>query len=228
MAVYSIDQILRDARCMLDENSDSSVLAGFDDTETLDLSSLIRSRICEAVRYVHTHAPVELLESKSFALSKMVAEPIENIEITGLFLTRVYLPDDFLRLVFFKLYNYKCGVTVAYLEGSNEYKRVKSGIPGLMGSSRKPLCLLTIAENGGKELECYSMELQSTRVDKALYMPIPSVAKNSDSGIDEIEISVLCYDAFLYYLCSLVLRLRNEQERSLSYLNHCLGLLKQE
>lgn len=227
MAVYSIDQILRDARCMLDENSDSSELAGFDDTETLDLSSLIRSRVCEAVRYVHVHAPIVMLESKSFATSKIEAEPIGNIEETGVFLMRVFLPDDFLRLVFFKLYNYQRGVTVAYLEGSNEYNLAKSGIPGLMGSSSKPLCLLTVTENGGKELECYSMELQSTRVDKALYMPIPKVEVNTESGEDEIAISVLCYDAFLYYLCSLVLRLRNEQERSLSYFNHCLGLLKQ-
>ena len=61
--IFKIPDILREVRVSLDENGVSDELLRTGDVETLSLDDIIRQKVPEAVRLVHTAAPTYLLES---------------------------------------------------------------------------------------------------------------------------------------------------------------------
>ena len=54
---------MRDVRIALDQNNTSEQLLADGDIDTLSLDEIVRSKILEAVRRVHTEAPPYMLES---------------------------------------------------------------------------------------------------------------------------------------------------------------------
>ena len=212
MAIYQISRIEEDVRVMLDECREHAPLAGFNDAESLELQAMIRGRMCEAVRYVHTHAPYYRLESgKNFC---------DNIcwhenETSGYTL----LPLDFMRLVVFEMSDWERCVTTSHLMDSTVYSLQRNRYKGLRGNVQHPVCILGFRAEG-QVLEFYSCKSQDATVVRAVYLPYPTV---ENGGID---ISSQCYDAFLYYLSGLVLQSRNEAERAVVLFDHCKRALQ--
>ena len=56
MAVYQIKNITKDVRVALDQNGVSDSLEGIGDVDTLELNEIIRSKVVEAVKRVHSEA----------------------------------------------------------------------------------------------------------------------------------------------------------------------------
>ena len=54
MAVYQIKNITKDVRVALDQNGVSDSLEGIGDVDTLELNEIIRSKVVEAVKRVHS------------------------------------------------------------------------------------------------------------------------------------------------------------------------------
>lgn len=62
MTVYQLDDIAKDVRIALDQNMASDTLAAIGDVDTLALNDIIKSKIVEAVKRVHSSAPPYLLD----------------------------------------------------------------------------------------------------------------------------------------------------------------------
>ena len=60
--IWQVEDFLREVRTAMDENAHGDALRLEEDSDTLDIDGIIRSKIEEAVRYVTSSAPVELLD----------------------------------------------------------------------------------------------------------------------------------------------------------------------
>lgn len=208
---YLADRIVRDARRAYDENADGGVFAGGfltsdggaysseedagsgtaeRDGDTLTLDALLRSKILEAVRETHAAAPLRLLdEGKRFGGSLYW-----NGDGSGWTL----LPDDFLRLVSFRMSDWSRSVTAAIGEEDAAYALQSSACRGVRGNWQKPVCAV-VNRQEGKALEFYSCKDETATVRRAAYIPWPEFDEYGG-----VEISGKCYPAAVYRLCALL------------------------
>ena len=99
-------------RVTLDENQvESEYLAT--GTDNMELDELIRAKLAVAVRSVIEMCPSQLLDAESLDLVSV--KPVDAGNGCGYIL----LPDDFLRLVSFKLKSWNRAVTSVAEEGSS-------------------------------------------------------------------------------------------------------------
>lgn len=62
MKVYLLDEIAKDVRIAIDQNMQSETLVDFGDVDTLSLNDIIKSKIVDAVKRIHSTAPSYLLD----------------------------------------------------------------------------------------------------------------------------------------------------------------------
>lgn len=221
MAAYSITQIEQDVRCLLDENKVTTSLAGFGDADTLELSAAIRSRILEAVAYVHQTAPYYLLDNSSSSTDTTITW--EGNENYG----SVSIPNDCLRVLAFKMSDWRRVVTTFHDMSTPLYALQRSVIPGVRGNFEKPVCFIGIKNNNtniSHVVEFYSCKSKDATV--ALYSYLKEPAIDASSGQEKVDISSKCYDAFLYHLCGLLLATFNDANRSSLFMEHSKHLLE--
>lgn len=198
--VYEVERVVRDVRVALDRNMTSSGLTEFGDPETLALDELIRSKICDGVRRVETVAPAYLLEEgHSFG---------DSVYWTGGGRGRVLLPDDFMRLINFRMNDWERTVYEALSPADPEYKMQSSRFGGIRGNPQKPVCAI-VNRPEGKALEFYSCKSEDAYVAEGQYVPYPRI--DEYGGID---ISERCYRAVVYMTAGLVLLSYGEQEKA--------------
>lgn len=197
--IYQVSAILRDVRIAMDENAVSTPLleAGMD---TLTINEVIRSKIVEAVRRVETVAPAYLLEEGHDFADAVYWE-------TG-GVGRVLLPDDFMRLVSFRMSDWERTVYSAISADDPQYAVQSSRYKGLRGNPQKPVCAI-VNRPEGKALEFYSCRDSDAEIERATYIPYPEIDANG--GID---ISERCYAAVVYVAASLTLSTYGEIEKA--------------
>ncbi len=102
---YAVGEIVRDVRVALDENEvQTALIAG--DSDSLQLDGLIMQKILHAIRDISLTAPVAMLSDAP----QMAAGPItwgDGEYACG----SVALPDDFLRLVAFRMSDWQRSVS---------------------------------------------------------------------------------------------------------------------
>lgn len=191
MAVYQLERIARDVRIALDENMTSDALAEIGDVDTLSLDEIIRSKICEAVKRVHSEAPSHLLDGG------------HNFGDAVYWMDKecgwVLLPEDFMRFVVFEMDDWERPVYFPISTDDPEYALQSSRFKGIRGTSQRPVCVVSIRPEG-RVLEFYSCKSRDALVSRAVYLPYPKV--DCSGGI---EICRRCYDAVVYTTASLVL-----------------------
>ncbi len=198
--VYKILQIARDVRIAIDQNMTSEQLIATDDIETLSLEEIIRSKIVEAVRRVETAAPVQFLEEgHDFSC---------GIYWNGDGSGWVLLPDDFMRLIAFRMSDWERTVYEAISVDDPLYAKQSSRYKGIRGNVQKPVCAI-VNRAEGKALEFYACKDNTAMIVRAGYVPYPSIDK--DDGID---ISEKCYTAVVYTVAALVLTTYGEAEKA--------------
>lgn len=191
MTAYPVEKIQKDVRVALDQNMSSEALTEIGDVDTLAFDEIIRSKILEGVKRVHSSAPVYLLSgSKSFA-GEITWKAMESGEIE--------LPDDFMRFVAFEMSDWSRAVFAAISSDDDEYLRQSSKYKGIRGTAERPVCVLTIGNDGKRVLEFYSCKSEDATIERALYLPYPT---HSSDGT--IEICERCYDALIYTIAGLV------------------------
>lgn len=198
--VYKILQIARDVRIAIDQNMTSEQLIATDDIETLSLEEIIRSKIVEAVRRVETAAPVQFLEEGHDFSSGIYW----NGDGSGW----VLLPDDFMRLIAFRMSDWERTVYEAISVDDPLYAKQSSRYKGIRGNVQKPVCAI-VNRAEGKALEFYACKDNIAMIVRAGYVPYPHIDK--DDGID---ISEKCYTAVVYTVAALVLTTYGEADKA--------------
>lgn len=198
--VCKIPEIVRDVRIAIDENKTSEQLIADEDIDTLSLDEIIRSKIVEAVRRVLTVAPIHLLDG---------GEPFGDAvfwrsKASGWIL----LPDDFMRLLIFKMSDWERPVYEPITAGDPQYQMQFSRYKGLRGSPQKPVVAIVIRAEG-RALELFSCKDENATVEQAVYLPLPKI--DSYGGI---EIPERCYMSAVYETAALALATIGQGELS--------------
>lgn len=191
MKVYLLDEIAKDVRIAIDQNMQSETLVDFGDVDTLSLNDIIKSKIVDAVKRIHSTAPSYLLDGGHNFGDAIYWKELES----GWCL----LPEDFMRLVVFQMDDWERAVYHAISEDDEEYQKQSSRFKGVRGTPQKPVCAIAIRPEG-RVLEFYSCKNTDAMVSRAVYLPYPKVDK--DNGI---QICEHCYQAVVYTIASLVL-----------------------
>ncbi len=198
--VYKIEVVEQDVRIAIDENKTSEQLIGDEDVDTLSLNEIIRSKIEEAVRRVESTAPVHLLEEgHNFG---------DSVFWEGDGSGWTLLPDDFMRLIAFRMSDWERTCYHAISVDDAQYDLQSSRYAGIRGNVQKPVCAI-VNRAEGKALEFYSCNSEEAYVKRASYIPYPEI---DDS--DGIDISERCYTAVVYTTASLVLTAYGATDRA--------------
>lgn len=197
MDSVSVDELVKEVRITLDENqTESSYLES--STDNMELDEIIRAKLIDAARSIIETCPVDLLEAVTLPTDTEVLHT--NTDGSGY----VILPDDFLRLVRFKLTSWNRAVTYAESEGSeadeiqrNEFTR---------GTYIKPVCVFSHNSDGDRTMEYFTAGKGTGgsydhTIETALYVPYPAI--DSTSGTDKIDIPHLLRPCIVYYCAGL-------------------------
>ena len=212
---FSVADIQRDVRIALDYNPSSDALLATDDIDTLTLEEVIASKIEDAARLVTLAAPQHRLEGgESFGDSVVWdSQP-------GYGPGYVILPDDFLRIVSFKMSDWDMAVTTAITADDPVYPVQRSRYPGIRGNPQAPVVAVTMRPVG-QVLEFFSCTAgPGTHVAWAQYIPIPKIS----SGL--IPISSPLRDAVVYYAAYLVAEATGQADLAARLLNTANELMK--
>lgn len=200
--VYKITNIAHDVRVAIDENRTSEQLVAEEDIDTLSLNDIILSKIVEAVRRVVTDAPVHLLDGGvPFGDSVYWRDQASGW---------TFLPDDFMRLIIFKMSDWERPVYEPITAADPRYQLQSSRYKGLRGNPQKPVIAI-VNRQEGRVLELFSCNDDTATVEQALYIPLPKVDR--DGGI---EIPERCYTPVIYETASLVLNTIGQHELSVT------------
>lgn len=198
--IYQLPDLVRDVRVAMDQNMTGEQLLSEGDMETLALEDIIRSKIEEGVRRVETGAPVHFLEEgHEFGEAVFWGERESGW---------VLLPDDFMRLIAFRMSDWERTVYAAISTNDPDYGKQSSRYKGIRGNVQKPVCAI-VNRPEGKALEFYSCKSEGASVAVATYLPYPRI-----DNLDGIDISELCYPAVVYTVAALTLNTYGETEKA--------------
>lgn len=191
--IYSVDEIKREVRIALDQNNSSSPLSEVGDIDTLTLEEIIESKIEDAARIVTLKAPQYMLEK-----GEIIEGGILWRSGIGRGSGSILLPDDFLRLVIFKMSDWDYAVYDVITQDDPRYKMQFSRYEGIRGNPQKPIVAIS-SSMLGQVLEFFScMEGENAHIEQGSYIPIPRIKNKT------IEVSEKIKPAFIYYVAYLV------------------------
>ena len=195
MVSASVATIITDVKRSIDENeSASSILSG--NIDQLQMDALIRSKIVDAVRYIHQAAPISMVDGQT-----AVGKPGYSAAwATESGISTITLPTDFLRLVIFKMTNWTRPITNPILDTDPEYAMQRSKYKGIKGGKEKPVAAITTNGSGSKVLEGFTSE--TADVEKIVYIPIPSISGTSPN--ETVNICAQLYQPVIYHCAGLV------------------------
>lgn len=200
MTVYHLDEIAKDVRITLDQNTTSDALREIGDVDTLSLNDIIKSKVVEAVKRIHSFAPPYLLDGGHNFGDEVYWQKCES--------GWVLLPEDFMRFVVFQMSDWERAVFYPISVDDPEYKKQSSRFKGIRGTTQRPVCAISIRPEG-RVLEFYSCKSEDATVSRAVYLPYPQIDKYG-----AIEICQRCYDAVVYTIAALVLTTFGDVEKS--------------
>lgn len=179
-------------RVAIDQNKGSRPLILEEDPDTLSLDEIIYAKLADAVRLVETEAPVTMLEA-----GHDLGDDVHIDERSGKGF--MVLPNDFMRLISFRMNDWSRTIFNPISESDPEYKVQSSKWKGIYGSPEKPIVAI-VQRSEGTVLEFYSVNDPNAVVAQGSYIPVPKIDR--DGGID---VSEKCYRAAVYRAASLAL-----------------------
>lgn len=203
MKVYPLEKVAKDVRIALDQNMTSDALTEIGDVDTLALNDIIKSKIVEAVKRIHSDAPPHLLDG-GFNFGDAVYWNKDGRDFSGW----VLLPEDFMRFVVFQMDDWERAVFSAISTDDSEYTKQSSRFRGIRGTTQKPVCAISIRPEG-RVLEFFSCKSEDAMVSRAVYLPYPKIDKYG-----AVEICQRCYDAVVYTTAALVLTTFGDTDKS--------------
>ena len=219
MAEYNVDQLVRDVRICLDENDvQNSILA--DDSNTLQLDDIIKSKIGDAIDGIMTTAPLELLgDGEDMSVDGIKWEADNSANDGELRMCKVKKPNDYLRLVGAKMPDWDYAVADTIAMNSDEYKQQKSRFAGLRGNPQRPVVAEVVGKDGNY-LELYTS--RSREVDFIKYVARQS-GKSDGAGV-KLPSSAL-YRVLVYQIAGLTCITLKDSEHAQTLFGIAEGLL---
>lgn len=190
--VVQAEEMARAVKVAIDMNRGDEPLIMEGDTDTLTLDEIIYAKLADAVRMVEMEAPLTMLES-----GHDFGEHDTYIGEDGKGF--IILPNDFIRLISFRMSDWTRTIYEAITESDPQYALQSSRFKGICGNPEKPV-VAVVRRSEGKVLEFYSCRDNAATVAQATYLPIPKIDR--DGGIDVAED---CYRAAVYRAASLAL-----------------------
>lgn len=191
---YALSQIKKDVRIALEENREVEQLLVEAHEYNLTLEELVEASILKGIRMVETEARVEFLEG---------GHPLEgDIHwLTGEYNGggRIVLPEDFMRMIVFKMSDWYIPVYSFIGADSPGYLLQRSKWKGIKGTPEKPVCAI-VPHPDGLSLEFYSSYTEGAEPEQCTYLPMPEFDED-----DNVEICRRCYHAVVYKVAALVL-----------------------
>jgi hypothetical protein len=189
--VVQAEKMAKDVRIAIDLNHNSRPLLLEGDIDTVGIDDIIYAKLTDAVRMVEMEAPLNLLEQ---------GHPFgENVVWGDDGKGWMILPGDFMRLVVFKMSDWRHPVSEAIGQDDPKYSRQWSKWKGICGNPEKPVVAI-VNRAEGNVLEFFSCKDNTATVDQAIYVPYPTI--DLDGGID---VSEKCYKAAVYRAGALAL-----------------------
>lgn len=207
----SVDDIIKDVRICIDEiGLNDSEFVGMQDNAEMDV--IIRSKIIDALRYVHGNADWSLLEP-----DVVVGNESEGVEVTEGKIGKVKLPENFMRLCYARFASWPLFLSEPIYWNDAEYATLSN--PYSTGTWERPKIAMTIHD--GKTLELYSAKSEDDAIQVG-YLTEP-VSEVSDEG-ESIEVSAKLERALIYYIAGLTLLTYNEQ-RADDFFNQAMVMM---
>jgi len=170
MEPYSVNDIVEQARVAIDRNNNSQPLAALGDVDTLTVDEIIESKVADAARLVESEAAHHLLDSGKAFGSSVIWE-----SQPGYGAGKINLPNDFLRLVTFRMSDWYRSVTEPITEDSPLYAMQSSRYAGVRGNPERPVVAI-VHDASTQVLEFYSCQAgPGVQVAKARYIPLPKI-----------------------------------------------------
>ena len=197
MKSYTISELTKEVRVALDENEVSTALIAANDTDTLTLDRIIRQKLADSARLLTVNAPGDMLDGGTdFPDTSKVITWHEGEDYNW---GHLMLPDDFLRLVIFKMDDWLRPVVSPILDSDPLYFPQKSKFSGVHGNVEKPVCAITTYP-AGRAMEIFSCRpSDNAQIFVAKYMPEPSISGDPES----ISVSSKLRPAIVYYAAGL-------------------------
>ncbi len=190
--IVRADEMAKAVRVAIDMNKGDEPLFMEGDTDTLTLDEIIYAKLADAVRMVETEAPAIMLESGHDFGSNYVFIGEDGKGF-------IVLPHDFMRLIAFRMSDWRRTIFDAITESDPQYALQSSKWKGICGNPEKPVVAI-VRRSEGKVLEFYSCRNAEAGVTQATYLPIPKIDR--DGGIDVAED---CYHSCVYRAAALAL-----------------------
>ncbi|MGN0875338.1 MAG: hypothetical protein ACI4OZ_09150 [Akkermansia sp.] len=212
---YDVGGLVRDVRTAMDFDGCGEKLAEIEASGSLMLDGLVESKLADAARAVERSAPVDLLDS-----GRAFGETVGWESRVGYGCGWVQLPDDFLRLVCFRMSDWSRSVTEAVSEDDAVYQMQRSRYAGIRGNPQRPVVAIT-RQPIGLVLEFYSCTGgEGVYIRRARYIPIPRVVGG------KIELCEKLRPAIVYYAAYMTALSLNEREVAENMLNLSKELMR--
>lgn len=193
--LYDVEELTKEVRVAIDMNNIDASLVSEDDIETLSLDKIIRSKIAQAARVVETNAPVWLLDS-----GKPLSGSITFTHTVGKGRGRMQLPDDFMRLITFKMSDWERAVIEPILESDPRYSQQSSRYAGIRGNPQKPVVAI-VSEPTGLVLEFWSCTAgEDVKLQRGRYLPVPKIVGNTIELCEKLKDAIVLYTGYLVCL----------------------------
>lgn len=192
----SVSNLVSKVKICIDEIAlnDAEFVSGQDNTE---MTTIIRSKIAEAVRYILNNADWGLLEPDTVIDSSISGSGITtDDELVG----HVPLPDNYIRLCYAKYDSWKYYPNEVILWNDSEYAKLSDAYAG--GTWQRPKVGLII-DTTGKNLELYKAKTSTDRCTVGI-VTVPDIDDESSEST-EITIPEKLLAPVIYYIAGLTL-----------------------
>lgn len=187
-------RMIEDVRIAMDMNGSERALQELGDTTSLRIEDIIRKKLSWGARAVELEAPLELLGEGHHLRGGIIREGNGR----GFML----LPNDFLRLISFRMSDWERTVYEAVDCSDRRYGYQSSRFAGIRGNRERPVVAI-VKRSEGLGLEIYNCDGE---LERGTYQPKPEI---DEEGI--IDIAEGCYEASVLRVASLVLSTLREE-----------------
>lgn len=204
------DEIISKVKSIMNEigeETNSSLL----DEDTIKIDQYIESCIGDALAMIVLKSAIPVNPKKG------TSSPVKNDDGTGY----IVLPDDFLKLIAFRMEGWKRTVSEAFPLESEQAKQQSNECT--RGGNNKPVCILSYSPEGKKTLEYYSVGTDSNHtvsvfVYEASYDPSSGINMKSSDAV----FYALCYmtAGLVYSIFENQATASEMQTISINYLNN--------
>lgn len=193
-SIYSISELVREVKVILDRNQEKDALLTPEDSDTLSQGELIESKLVDAARIIEWNAPKEKIDYRLTA-----REDGTTKEIGGYYYRVEHLPTDFWRLLNVSCEDWERNATIIGEE--DERAKMVRNKWRVCGTPEQPITVVKMHETGGSYVESYVMK-DKEHLPKIVYLPMPEVETDDDGKC--LTLCTELKDAIMYMAASLV------------------------